>query len=114
MAAFTETEFQSIYLEAALLSNHISLAKTELDKLLENIELTLKFCPPSYCDNNLLITVLPIKMAELEFSQQKPQRGQQMLEIVKRYAQQSNNSASNTWLQQAEELQQKYRLQQHD
>lgn len=114
LAAFTKTEFQSIYLEAALLSNQISLAKTELDKSLENIELTLKFCPPSYCDNNLLITVLPIKMAELEFSQQNPQRGQQMLEIVKRYAQQSNNSASNTWLQQAEELQQKYRLQQHD
>ncbi len=114
LAAFTNTKYQNIYIEAALLSNQTALAKTELDKSLENIELTLKFCPPSYCDNNLLITVLPIKMAELEFSQQNPQRGQQMLEIVKRYAQQSNHSASNTWLQQAEELQQKHRLQQHD
>ena len=113
LAAFPKSGDSRLYLEAALLSNQTVLTKTELDKSLENIELTLKFCPPSYCDNTMMITVLPLKLAELEFDQQNFPRAQQLLDIVERYAQQSNNENNNSWLQQVRSLQEKHRLQHH-
>jgi hypothetical protein len=96
-----------------LLSNQTVLTKTELDKSMENIELTLKFCPPSYCDNTMMITVLPLKLAELEFAQKNFLRAQQLLDIVERNAQQSTNATNNTWLQQVRSIQENIRLQHH-
>lgn len=82
--------------------------QTELTQSLQNIELTLKFCPPSYCDNNLLVNVLPLKLAELAFTQHLDANAIQLLDVVKHYAKRSNDTQSNTWLQQAAALQNKY------
>ncbi len=106
--AYPKSGNQRLYIEAALLSGNTALVQSELTESLQNIELTLKFCPPSYCDNNLLVTALPLKLAALEFSQHHDTKGFQLLELVKHYAKRSNNTPSNIWLQQAAALQNKY------
>ncbi|MDZ7901947.1 MAG: hypothetical protein U5L01_05125 [Rheinheimera sp.] len=97
-----------LFIEMALLNGQDARAKQQLNQALTNVELRLKLCPPTYCANNMLITVLPLKLAQIELAEKNIAAARPMLRLVEDYAVKSNNSQSNIWLQQVRALKQQH------
>lgn len=97
-----------LFIEMALLNGQDARAKQQLNQALANVELRLKLCPPTYCANNMLITVLPLKLAQIELAEKNIAAARPMLRLVEDYAVKSNNSQSNIWLQQVRALKQQH------
>ncbi len=97
-----------LFIEMALLNGHDASVKPQLNQALANVESQLKRCPPTYCANTLLITVLPLKLAQLELAENNLAAARPLLQLVEDYAVKSNNSQSNSWLQQVRFLKQQH------
>jgi serine/threonine protein kinase len=99
-----------LFLEMALLSGQNLRVQQQLERDLENVEFRLKLCPPTYCSNTMLITVLPLKLAKIKLSENNIAAARPLLALVQNYAIKSNNALSNTWLKQVQELKLQYSI----
>lgn len=97
-----------LFIEMALLSGQNLLVQQQLEQALKNVEFRLKLCPPTYCSNTRLITVLPLKLAQIKLSENNIAAARPLLALVQKYAIRTNNALSNIWLKQVQELKLQY------
>lgn len=95
-------------LEWALLFNKDDYAGLALKKALSDIEFEAKLCPPTYCYNLVKSTVLPLKLAKIELQNDRLDSAQHWLDFVQDSANRSQNTSTNIWLQQANDLRKHY------